>query len=127
MDEASFEQPDGAGHGSASSFDLLLERLERIVAAENADLAAHDYSRIVDSAKQKTYLLLELNRTPQDKIRDRAGRGLKARLEQVRLLIASNERCLKLHLKAARELSDVVSDAIREDESDGTYSLGMLS
>jgi hypothetical protein len=48
--------------------------------------------------------------------------ALSARLAGLRARLETNRTMLKMHLDAVREISAIVTDAIREAESDGTYS-----
>jgi hypothetical protein len=45
-----------------------------------------------------------------------------ARLAGLRAKLDANRAVLKLHLEAVREIANIMSDAIRDAESDGTYS-----
>ncbi len=71
---------------------------------------------------RKGHGLLELNRA----LRPLRGRALEPatlqRLESLRAELDANRAVLGMHLQAVREITTVVSEAIREAESDGTYS-----
>jgi len=48
--------------------------------------------------------------------------SLMQRLATLREKLDANSAILKLHLEAVREISAVMAEAIRDVESDGTYS-----
>ena len=49
------------------------------------------------------------------------------RMAGVRTKLEVNRAVLKMHLEAVREIADTLSDAIRNAESDGTYSYTVLA
>ena len=75
------------------------------------------------SAAASNYGLLELSRGfraigthgLQSEVKDRVGL-LATKLE-------ANRRALDVQLRAVREITDIIAEAITEAESDGTYSL----
>ncbi len=99
-----------------------LYRLEKALDQENEALAAFDSSNLGDYSRIKTQSLLELQRfavmlsgqhTPPEVLELLT--GLRQKLELNRWL-------LLLHLEAAREVTAVITSAMRDAESDGTYS-----
>jgi hypothetical protein len=44
----------------------------------------------------------------------------------LRISLEVNQRIVKMHLDAVREVSAIVADAIKEAESDGTYSASVV-
>ena len=48
--------------------------------------------------------------------------ALVTRLTRLRTKLEINSAALKMHLDAVREVSAVMADAMRDAESDGTYS-----
>jgi hypothetical protein len=59
-----------------------------------------------------------LRRLPQTQL----NADLKGRLEAFRQKLAVNLKTIRLHLDAVKELASILSDAIRDAESDGTYT-----
>ncbi len=47
---------------------------------------------------------------------------IRSRLPRLRSKLSRNQELLAIHLAAAREISDVLAQAMRDAESDGTYS-----
>jgi hypothetical protein len=75
----------------------------------------------------KSMGLIELNRaiqllegSPPDESTIRVLRLLNEKLE-------ANRRVLKLHMEAVNEIAGIISDSIREADSDGTYSFSFRS
>ena len=102
--------------------DRVIERLEEVVEQETAALRNRTAIDLKDFNNRKSQGLLELNRAlrgidnpPKDKTVSTRLAGLRAKLEV-------NRAVLETHLAAVREVAAVLSDAIRDAESDGTYS-----
>ncbi len=53
--------------------------------------------------------------------------ALAARVGSLKVKLAVNQAALKVHLEAVREISTSLSDAIRQAESDGTYTQAISS
>jgi hypothetical protein len=102
-----------------------LRRLEKALDEENAALAAFDPRNLGEYSRIKTQSLLELQRSAVA-----LGAGGAAQLapevskffESLRQKLELNRWLLLLHLEAAREVTTVITSAIRDAESDGTYS-----
>lgn len=101
----------------------VLQRLEEVVQQETEALQSRRVADLQDFNTRKSHCLLELTRalrliegTPLDKV-------LAARLTGLRAMLEVNRAVLKTHLDAAQEVSTIIADALREAESDGTYSL----
>jgi hypothetical protein len=105
--------------------ERAIERLGEVVDQETAALRNRVAVDLADFNNRKSQGLLDLNRAL------RAHDGLardKAALERLaglRAKLDANRAALKTHLDAVREVATVLSDAIRDAESDGTYSPGM--
>lgn len=96
-----------------------LARLEKALDEENAVLASSGPRNFAEFNRIKTQCLLELQRPAgftgeQGKI--------SGRLQAIRQKLELNRWLLHLHLEAAKEISSVIMSAIRDAESDGTYS-----
>jgi hypothetical protein len=97
-----------------------LTRLEKALDAENQALANFNASSIAEFSRIKTQCLLELQRPAgMNPVQDP---GLQLRLQALQQKLELNRWLLHLHLEAAKEVSSVITAAIREAESDGTYS-----
>jgi flagellar biosynthesis/type III secretory pathway chaperone len=103
----------------------VLQRLEEVVQQETEALQSRRVVDLQDFNTRKSHCLLELTRAlrliegaPLDKV-------LVARLTGLRSMLEANRAVLKTHLDAAQEVSTIIADALREAESDGTYSLSI--
>jgi hypothetical protein len=105
--------------GSALS---LIERLRETLAAESAEVARRGRVDYEAYNWRKAQALLELSRftpvlglAPSHPRLRTAVAGLNAALEK-------NARILSVQLKAAKAVADLVARAVRDGQSDGTYS-----
>lgn len=97
-----------------------LARLEKVLDEENAALARFDASNIAEFSRVKTQSLLELQRPAG--LHPARDPDLQARLQALQQKLELNRWLLHLHLQAAKEVSSVIMSALRDAESDGTYS-----
>ena len=97
-----------------------LVRLEKVVDDENAALSVFDSRNLTEFSRVKSQCLLELQRTLVPEIPPPA--ELCNRLQVLRHKLELNRWLLSLHLEAAKEIAAVIMSAIRDAESDGTYS-----
>ncbi|MCJ2048323.1 flagellar protein FlgN [Methylobacterium sp. J-070] len=102
-----------------------LSRLESIIDAETAALAAHDLREQDEFNRRKSQSLVELARL------GRAVDGTQLSppeidcLERLRGKLRRNHELLGIQLRAMQEVSDIVSTMIQSAESDGTYSAAL--
>jgi hypothetical protein len=103
----------------------VIERLEDVIDQETAALQSRTKYDLKDFNDRKSHGLLELSRA----IRFLNGAGpdetVKSRMATLRGKLETNRAVLKMHLDAVREISTIVADAIRDAESDGTYSISI--
>ena len=99
-----------------------LYRLEKALDQENEDLAAFDPTNLSEYSRIKTQSLLELQRSTTVLSRDQIPPEFEQLLTTLRQKLELNRWLLLLHLEAAREVTTVITSAMREAESDGTYS-----
>jgi hypothetical protein len=97
-----------------------LARLEKALDEENAALARFDPGNIAEFSRIKTQSLLALQRPAR--LKPAKDPELRARLAALQQKLELNRWLLHLHLEAAKEVSSVIMSAIRDSESDGTYS-----
>ncbi len=100
----------------------VLARLEKALDDENAALSRFNSSNLGEFSRVKTQCLLELQRPGPLSGRVHTSPELSARLQALRQKLELNRWLLLLHLEAAREITTVIISALREAESDGTYS-----
>ncbi len=99
-----------------------LYRLEKALDQENEALAAFDSQNLSEYSRIKTQSLLELQRSASVLRREDAPPEFLQLLTTLRQKLELNRWLLLLHLEAAREVTTVITSAIRDAESDGTYS-----
>ncbi len=124
--------PPTAPSGAARSallpmLEVSIQRLEEIVDQETLALRTRRAVNLKDFNDRKSQALLELTRS----LRQVQGAGpdlaLAARVGNLKVKLAVNQAELKVHLEAVREVSTSISDAIRQAESDGTYTQAISS
>jgi len=99
-----------------------LYRLEKALDEENAALAAFDSRNLSEFSRIKTQSLLELQRSAIVLSGKFAPPELLQFFSALKQKLELNRWLLLLHLEAAREVTSVITSAIRDAESDGTYS-----
>lgn len=109
----------------APMLEPVLNRLEEIIDQETEALRARKAVDLKGFNDRKGQALLELTRLMRH-VKGGAGNPqLMARMEGIRIKLEVNRAALKMHLEAVREIAGTLSDAIRDAESDGTYSYGV--
>ena len=102
--------------------DRVIERLEEVVEQETAALRSRTAIDLKDFNNRKSQGLLELNRALRGLDGPPKEKAVLARLAGLRAKLDVNRAVLEMHLAAVREVATVLADAIRDAESDGTYS-----
>ena len=100
----------------------LLGRLEQLIDEETAMLQAHRHGGIAECTRRKRQGLLELDRHMRALGRSVPSQSIIARLAAFRKKLEVNSAALKVELGAAQEVNAIIVRAMREAESDGTYS-----
>ena len=108
--------------GSVEILMLAIERLRNTLDAENARIASGQPVDFHDFNLRKSQGLLELNRHAPNLAGLQLGPALAAALGHLQTRLETNRRLLSTQLKAARAVSDIITRAIRDSQSDGTYS-----
>lgn len=107
--------------------EVSLQRLEEIVDQETLALRTRKAVNLKEFNDRKSQALLELTRS----LRHVQGAGpdpaLAQRIGALKVKLAVNQAALKIHLEAVREVSASIADAIRQAESDGTYTQAISS
>jgi hypothetical protein len=120
--EAGSAFTDGDGAAASSAFERCIERLEDAVDQETAALKGRAVADLREFNTRKSQGLLELSRSVRHFQGAPPSNAVLARLAGLREKLDANKAVLKLHMEAVREVSTVMADAIRDAESDGTYS-----
>lgn len=106
----------------AAILESALARLEEIVDQETAALRGYVAVNLKEFNDRKNHALLELTRALRQLPAGKEGEALGGRVDRLRTKLELNRIVLRMHLDAVREVSMTISDAIRDAESDGTYS-----
>lgn len=109
----------------APMLEPVLLRLEEIIDQETEALRLRKSVDLKGFNDRKSQALLELTRLMRHVKGGSGNPQLMARMEGLRAKLEVNRAALKMHLEAVREIAETLSDAIRDAESDGTYSYGV--
>jgi hypothetical protein len=100
----------------------VVDRLRLVVEAENQEIAGKGRVDYPAYSLRKSQGLLELNRLRPALASITGHPTARAALADLQAKLDLNSRLLQVQLKAARTVSDIVARAIRDGQSDGTYS-----
>jgi hypothetical protein len=113
------------GKGTSAMLGLVesaIERLDEVVAQETAALQSRRTYDLKEFNDRKSRGLLELTRAMRLIEGTAPDQGLIRRLASLRAKLDINSAVLRLHLDAVREISAAMAEAMRDADSDGTYS-----
>ncbi|MCM5552044.1 flagellar protein FlgN [Pleomorphomonas sp. NRK KF1] len=114
--------PDGSTPIEILALLKAIARLEQVVDQETQSLRAGETPAFEDLNYRKSHGLLELTRAMRLVDPLSIGDDLRDRLESFREQLERNRMLLKTHLDATREISAILTAAISDAESDGTYA-----
>ena len=113
-------------HGARSSADAMVlaivDRLSETVGEENDAIARRLAFDHHSCSLRKSQGLLELNRLSAAFAGAAPGAALRDALGRFSAALEENQRRLRVRLEAAKTVSNIVARAIRDSQSDGTYS-----
>jgi hypothetical protein len=112
----------GAGASAADSALAAIERLRRIVEAENEQIARGGLVDYEAGNLRKSQGLLELDRLRPVLATVPPGAPLRAAFCDLQAILEINRERLGTQLMAARTVANLIARTIREGQSDGTYS-----
>ena len=113
---------DGSTAAATVALERCIARLAQVVDEETAALKQRAAVDLRDFNNRKSQGLLDLSRSLRLFQGAAPGKATLARLAGLRAKLDTNRAVLETHLRAVREISTVMTDAIRDAESDGTYS-----
>jgi vacuolar-type H+-ATPase subunit E/Vma4 len=99
-----------------------LDRLEETLDLETAALTARDLTNLEGFNRRKSQSLLEVSRLVRAIDETAVDMETTQRLRQIRAKLERNQEILQRHMQAVQEVASILSNAIRNSESDGTYS-----
>ena len=100
----------------------VVERLLRTVRAETDDIAAGRPAPYALYGRGKAQALLELDRLGPALAGASGGDRLQRALADLAAALEANRRALGLQLKASIAVAGIIARAIRDGQSDGTYT-----
>ena len=115
-------RPAGGEIGPLTFFLLVVERLTDAVEQETRDLGGPGPIDYRAHSQRKSQGLLELSRLEPNLAAVRTHPRARAALAELLSRIDQNQKILHARLRAARTIAEVLARAIREGQSDGTYS-----
>ena len=98
-----------------------INRLEAVIAGEMMALQAGDHTGLGEISHRKNQSLMELTRIGRGIEAETMSSDLRDRLGILRERLEDNSRLLELHMEATAEVAGLITRAIAESESDGTY------
>lgn len=115
------------GAGEARPIEVLailkaIDRLDDAIVIESETLRSGGAPSFEDFNYRKSHGLLELTRAMRVIRPEQVGGDVRDRLLELRARLEGNRLLLKTHLDATREISEILTAALRNSESDGTYS-----
>lgn len=113
---------DDKGVSAYTLVEKAIERLEILVDEETSALRSMDTANLKDFSNRKSQGLLELTRAMRTVQAGEVPQVLRPQLKSLRAKLEVNRSVLKMHVEAVQEVATVMASAIRDFESDGTYT-----
>ena len=99
-----------------------INRLEAVLAGETLALQSGQHVGLGDISNRKNQSLMELSRIARGFEPQGASEAMRDRLGTLRERLADNSRLLELHMEATAEVAGLITQAMADAESDGTYA-----
>ena len=112
----------GREASTVANCESLLERLKSVIEEEITALEQHGTVQPGQFSERKNQLLRELLIAQRTCNSTRVLQELAPKSREVQLHLSRNQRLLKAHTDAVKEVSAIIVDSIRQGDSDGTYS-----
>jgi hypothetical protein len=122
--EAAFEVTNTAKSEDARGLLAAIRRLESIVEEETNALGARKKVDFDDFSTRKSRSMLEFVRLMRARMHPGDEVEITEEIRKLRKKLEQNRAILEMHYDAVREVATIITSAIREAESDGTYSIG---
>jgi hypothetical protein len=116
---------NAASSRSQSPLEMLIpavDRLRQTLDEENEDIARRGPVDYHAYNLRKSQGLLELNRLAPALVGRTASPALRDALADLNVKLETNRRMLRTQLQAAQAVTEIIARAIRNSQSDGTYS-----
>lgn len=105
-----------------ASFMSIVDRLEGVIETETGALKQNRPAQVAETGQRKRQGMLELGRAMKALAKSGGDPAVQARLGRFAAALEDNRRTLDIHLRAVREVADVIAKSMRDQESDGTYT-----
>ncbi len=112
---------DGLTSANVNQLRDVLSRLAATLEEENQTLENRRELSLDGIIHKKSQLLLELMRASKNCGPDLIKRYFESDVRKFKALTQANDRLLSVHLTVAKEVSNTILEALRQNESDGTY------
>ena len=107
--------------GASHMLFACVRRLEEVLDQEIDALNEHRNAELPDCNRRKSRALLELTRIARTVPPDTVDAGLQSSIAGLRAKLLRNRHLLQIHINAVREVADLLTRVIAEQDSDGTY------
>ena len=104
------------------AFLAIVDRVETVLEAETSALAHRTPFDMTEIGNRKRQGLLDMTRMIGAAMASGAIPEIRERLGRFSVALKRNQAALGTQLRAVREIAEIVAQAIRDAESDGTYS-----
>ncbi|MGI9514427.1 MAG: hypothetical protein ACR2OL_16110 [Anderseniella sp.] len=108
-----------------SAIMRVVKGLRKILEEEVELLNKDPLADINEITNSKTLYLLELSRMTRRMGEIPVDSVVHGQIMELREALSLNGEALKVHLDASRSVSETIKKAIRDEESDGTYTVGL--
>jgi hypothetical protein len=121
--EVAFEVTNTVKSEDAGGLLSVIRRLESIVEEETTALGARKKIDFDDFSTRKSRSMLEFVRLMRARTQHGDEVEIAEEIRNLRQKLEQNRTILEMHYDAVREVATIITRAIREAESDGTYSI----
>ncbi|WP_339035347.1 flagellar biosynthesis protein FlgN [Bradyrhizobium symbiodeficiens] len=121
-DEAGVDGADAARSDEVRGLLAAIRRLESIVEEETVALATRQKIDFDDFSARKSRSMLEFVRLMRARMHLGGDVEVTEEIQRLREKLERNRSILEMHYDAVREIASVIVKAIKEAESDGTYT-----
>jgi hypothetical protein len=122
--EASFKAADPSRSDQVQGLLAAIRRLQGIVEEETVSLQTGKKVDFDEFSTRKSRGMLEFVRMMRSRLHLGAEAEVKEEVQKLRVKLERNRAVLEMHYDAVREVAEIIVRAIRDAESDGTYSAG---
>ena len=121
-DEAVVDGADAARSDEVRGLLAAIRRLESIVEEETVALATRQKIDFDDFSARKSRSMLEFVRLMRARMHLGGEVEITEEIQRLREKLERNRSVLEMHYDAVREVASIIVKAVREAESDGTYT-----